>query len=392
MRCYRHISFRSALLISAVVFAAFAAVAQAQTYNLRVLHRFAGPPDDGDVANTSVRFDSAGNLYGATQNGGAFDGGVIYKIAKDGTESILHSFEPPDDRGDAVIPNSIVIDSSTGDIYGTTIYGPDGNRCGAGCGQIYKLAADGTFTVLHTFGSDPDGSYPSPLIRDPQGNLYGTTETGGFYGEGTVFEYTADGTYEVLHSFEESSGYHPRGSVIRDRSGNLYGVTYLGAGPTYCGTIYRLAPNGAFNILHKLGRDPVGDDGCYPTSLAADQTGNFYGTTDSTVFKFTSGGIFTTLHTFAFNAHFISGINPVLPVNGTLYGSAYGLQGAPDGVLFKIAPDGTYAELYRLGQGTGVDTQGRLTLKSGRLYGTTIYGDGGTSLNGTVFSLGVAAE
>ncbi len=391
MRSDRTISFCGVLPASFIALAACVTAAVAQTYDLRVLHRFTGPPDDGVVATTGVQFDSAGNLYGATNNGGAFDGGTIYKIAEDGTETILHSFEPLDEFGDIVDPNNIVVDASTGDIYGSTRLGGD-LCCGHnGGGQLYKLAADGTFTVLHSFGSDSEDAYPSGLIRDAQGNLYGTTTNGGAYGDGTIFEYATDGTYKVLYAFGKFSGSNPMGSLIRDEAGNLYGVTHFAPGGESCGTIYRLAPNGTFTNLHRFkGLGP--NDGCNPTSLAADQAGNFYGTTFSTVFKFTSDGTLTTLHQFTFGVHFVHGNNPVLPVNGTLYGTAYGLLNVPSGVLYKIAPDGTYGELYQLGHGSGNFPQGRLTLKTGRLYGATGYGHGGPTGNGTVFSVGVAAQ
>jgi uncharacterized repeat protein (TIGR03803 family) len=395
MRSCRNISFRGALLAAAFALVAFAAAPSAQSYDLRVVHGFSGPPDDGETPSAGVRFDSAGNLYGTTEYGGAFDGGTIYKIAKDGTESILHSFEVS-----GTYPE-LAIDPVTGDLYGTIVLGHQGHNCDQECDQLYKLAPDGTFTVLHTFGSGSDGYTPSAVIRDTQGNLYGTTTNGGSYGEGTVFEYTADGTYKILHAFEKSSGYYPGyypgGSVIRDEAGNLYGVTIIGAGLTDCGTIYRLAPDGNFTILHKFGRDPAVDDGCHPASLSAGQAGTLYGTTNYapsgyfTVFKFTSDGTLTTLHRFTYNpVYSIWGVNPVLAVNGTLYGSVSAAVEAPKGLLFKIAPDGTYTELYQLGNGSGVGTVGRLTLKSGRLYGTTVYSDKGTGIPTAVFSLGVA--
>jgi uncharacterized repeat protein (TIGR03803 family) len=76
-----------------------------------------------------------------------------------------------------------------GNFYGTTLQGGNtGCTGGMGCGTVFKLAPDGTETVLHTFTGGTDGGYPyAALVKDKKGNLYGTTELGGTYGDGTVF-------------------------------------------------------------------------------------------------------------------------------------------------------------------------------------------------------------
>src|SRR5690348_16259190 len=112
MRSDRVISFR-ALLVSAIALSAFAACAQAQTYNLRVIHRFTGAPDDGSVPMEGVRFDGAGNLYGTTNLGGTYNNGTIFKIAQDGTETILHSFGA---KAGGLAPNEVMVDPATGDL------------------------------------------------------------------------------------------------------------------------------------------------------------------------------------------------------------------------------------------------------------------------------------
>ena len=101
-----------------------------------------------------------------------------------------------------------------------------------------------TFSVLYEFTGGTDGAYPfAGLIRDPRGNLYGTTPLGGLPGScvgngcGVVFKLDGDGNQTVLYSFDfiESGweepgwdGAHPYGTLVRDAQGNLYGTTSLG--------------------------------------------------------------------------------------------------------------------------------------------------------------------
>lgn len=401
MNSHSMISIRRVLLASAVALTAFAADVSAQTYDFKVLHSFSGSPNDGDGANTSVRFDSAGNLYGTTWMGGANGAGTIYKIANDGTESILYSFGPLPDGSYLAQTLGIVIDPATGDIYGTTKYGGD-NNCplsppNEGCGVIYKLAPDGTFTVLHAFDGVHDGGFPSSVILDAAGNLYGATQSGGGDdGGGTVFEYGADGTFTVLHTFKiHSDNFSPALiPMVRDNAGNLYGLTTLGYNTNNCGALYKLAPDGTFIVLHAFGNHPGYDDGCGPTSLAGDQaTNTIYGTTtllslstSSTIFKIAPDSRFTTLYRTD------AQLGAVLPVNGTLYGTAYGNYGAGrDWAIFKIASDGTYHELYFSWQ-TDVLPAGRLNLKNGRLYGTIYMYPWGSSGPDSVFSFGVSPQ
>ncbi|MES2404269.1 MAG: choice-of-anchor tandem repeat GloVer-containing protein [Pseudomonadota bacterium] len=192
MRSNPATSFRGAWTL-VIALSAFAACAQAQTYNLRVIHRFFGAPDDGSIPGSPVQFDSAGNLYGTTLEGGIYNAGTVFEIARDGTESILHSFAKVD--GSYVGGGVLTIDPATGDLYGATQGGQNDY------GQIYELAADGTFTVLHDFAG-PDGRFPvGSLIRDQAGNLYGVTEAGGTEDKGTIYKLTPNGTLTTLHVF-----------------------------------------------------------------------------------------------------------------------------------------------------------------------------------------------
>jgi uncharacterized repeat protein (TIGR03803 family) len=132
---------------------------------------------------------------------------------------------------------------------------------------------------------------------DAQGNLYGTTESGGAYNNGTVFKLTPSGTETVLHSFAGSpnDGFFPEAPLIMDAQGNLYGTTFAGGNPNCvdgCGTIFEITSSGTEKVLYSF---TGGADGAYShSSLIFDAQGNLYGTTyaggadnDGTVFKVT---------------------------------------------------------------------------------------------------------
>src|SRR3954451_11105284 len=135
-----------------------------------------------------------------------------------------------------------------------------------------------TFSILHRFeGSDGSGPY-SRLTRDGAGNLYGTTAGGGTYGGGTVFKLDSAGNETVLHSFVggPSDGVGPVAGVIRDPGGNLYGTTIYG-GVVGCGVVYKVDIAGIYSVLHNFAG---GNEGCLLYGmLAQDSAGNLYGTT-----------------------------------------------------------------------------------------------------------------
>ena len=129
--------------------------------------------------------DTKGNLYGTTQLGGAHDEGTVFKLTPTGKETILHSFG---EGKDGTTPLAGLIFDTEGNLYGTTATGGTYNL-----GTVFKLTPSGTETILHSFGENPttDGYYPgAALVLDTEGNLYGTTELGGKYVYGTVFKVT----------------------------------------------------------------------------------------------------------------------------------------------------------------------------------------------------------
>jgi uncharacterized repeat protein (TIGR03803 family) len=200
-----------------------------------VLYNFTGGADGG-YPFTGVIRDSVGNLYGTAELGGASGAGVVYKLDTAGQETVLYSFTGSADGGYPEYAG--VIRDSAGNLYGTT------NSGGAsGVGVVYKVDTKGQQTVLYSFTGSADGSQPEAgLVRDSAGNLYGTTRYGGASGAGVVYKVDPKGEETVLYSFTgESDGAYPVAGVIRDSAGNLYGTASFG-GTKNSGVVFEVKP------------------------------------------------------------------------------------------------------------------------------------------------------
>jgi uncharacterized repeat protein (TIGR03803 family) len=252
-----------------------------------VLHSFSGGTTDGQWPYAGLLRDTAGDFYGTTYYGGGtdcdsgFGCGTVFKLDTTGKETVLYSFSPNGAGGQ--YPNAGVVRDQAGNLYGTTTSG--GNYCydDTYCGVVYKLSRNGKETVLHSFSPAPDGCFPygTPII-DKSGNLYGTTMGCGSGGLGTVWKVTKNGRESVLHSFAGSDGGKPWAGVIMDEKGNLYGDNVIG-GVGDNGTVYELDKKGVLTVLHSFS----GPDGGDPTGvLIRDAKGSLYGTA-GTVWKLT---------------------------------------------------------------------------------------------------------
>lgn len=234
---------------------------------LTVLHYFNGL--DGSDPRAGVTRDSAGNLYGTTFSGGAYQYyGALYKLAPDGTESVLYSFPNRFPQGNYPAVN-VTLDGK-GNLAGYTFF--TDNNFNVSNGAIFELVNPDTFTLRYSFGSTKygeNGAGPAgqPLL-DASGSLYGATNSGGSGGNGTVFKLTSNAkTIKTLYSFNifADKVYGPIGSPVMDSSGNLFGVGY--------GGIYEILASGgekAFYVDPKV-------TSLEPT-LTIDAQGNLYGT------------------------------------------------------------------------------------------------------------------
>lgn len=242
-----------------------------------ILHAFTGG-SDGGTPEAGLILDDSGNLYGTTRWGGVGrTWGTVFKLAPDGTETVLYSFCAPSACNDGSDPEGGLVADASGNFFGTT------KRGGANDGGVvFKLAPNGTETKLYDFCSQTvcaDGGGPlADLVVDKKANLYGTTHGGGTYDEGTVFKLATDGTETVLHSFTGGTdGGGPYGGVIFDTKGNLYGTAALGGAYGF-GNVFKLSPGGTETVLYSFTH---GKDGSQPNAAPLlDGHGNLYGTAD----------------------------------------------------------------------------------------------------------------
>jgi uncharacterized repeat protein (TIGR03803 family) len=333
--------------------------------NFTVLHAFTGSPD-GANPMAGVTRDAAGNLYGTTGGGGQSLFGTVFTIDPDEQESVLVSFlnGPPADGSDPYYGG--LFRDTDGTLYGTTGFGGDLSKCNnQGCGEVFKVDPSGQLTILHKFQGGADGAFPTGrLVRDANGNFYGTTEEGGlsgcFYGScGVVFKIDASGQEAVIYPFTGGAdGSTPADGVILDGNGNLYGTAAYGAGNGCfgggCGVVFKIDTNNN-NHESTLYTFTGGADGGQPIgALVRDPQGNLYGTTyiggntnaqAGVVFKLDTTGRETVLYTFSGGT---DGASPfatslVRDRNGNMFGitglggDLSGCGGGGCGVIFKIA-------------------------------------------------------
>jgi uncharacterized repeat protein (TIGR03803 family) len=226
-----------------------------------VLHVFGGGTDGVSPTGTLYR-DRLGNFYGTTAGGGAFGFGTAFKLSNSGEETVLHSFNI---GVDGWLPSGGLVADEAGNLYGVTSFG---GPAATDLGEVFKIDNAGGYTVLHAFSGSPDGSVPGgELVLDGEGNLYGTTSSGGAFGSGTVFKVDRSGKYTILHNFSATSPYG--GALIRDRAGNFFGTTTTG--------VFEMDPTGNVTVLVTF--PPSVSQGVPISPLVRDRAGNLYGAT-----------------------------------------------------------------------------------------------------------------
>ena len=267
----------------------------------------------GELPESEVTFDGAGNLYGTTYTGGYYDQpggggggcvlcGVVYELSRSGgnwTEQVVYGFSGYQYGSDGALPVGGVTFDNAGNLYGTTsAYGD------CGMGIVYQLTPGSEWSenILQQLCSNNGPSPTANLIYNPSSQtFYGDSEGDTMYGSypGNVFTLTQSGgvwTFQPIYTFSWSGG-GPAGQLVQDSAGNLYGTTIqggsnpLGLCPNGCGTIFKLTPSNGGWTYSELYDFTGGSDGSAPHSnLIQDAQGNFYGTASAGGSTVCSGG------------------------------------------------------------------------------------------------------
>ena len=391
-------------LSSLVLFYASFASAGVTYRNIHVFGRSAGQPSSGLV------LDAQGYAYGTTFQGGSKGGGTVYRISPTGAFEIIYVFSG---HPDGKHPQGNVAFDANGNLYGTTVNGGKFTSCnqGLGCGTVFMLTpppgGKGPWaeTVLYNFaGGANDGQNPKAGVTlDTEGNLYGTTELGGYQGDpecqeegggcGTVFELVrseSEWTEVLLHIFTGTfgDGELSQSGLVFDAAGNLYGTTAV--------TAFEMSPiegGWTLDVIHYFG---AGDDG---NGLAAgmvfDAAGNLYGTAEGggqasmgVVFELSpdaGGWTETILHNFAGGK---DGAQPMagvaLDAQGNIYGTTYrgGILPIGVGTVYELTPadNGQWSEAVfalRPKRGQGAGPAAPVLLVGNALYTTYSASPGG---------------
>ncbi|MGA9966289.1 MAG: choice-of-anchor tandem repeat GloVer-containing protein [Terriglobales bacterium] len=362
------------------VFCAGAAISSHATITFKTLVSFDGT--DGAVPYTSLVQGLDGELFGTTSVYGDGGYGTVFKVTTGGVVTAIYSFSGAD--GSAPVG---VVQATNGDLYGSTFSGGANDA-----GTLFKITAGGKLTTLYNFDLT-DGDGPTVLVQASNGKFYGATYQGGANGSGTIFKITAGGTLTTLHNFDYTDGAtpYPLAGLIQANNGDLYGTTSSG-GTVGLGTVFKITPGGTLTTLNSFGGT---DTGSPYAGLVQAANGDFYGTTygggannDGTVFKITPGGTLTTLHSFNVNDGQYPLCGLIQATDGNLYGTT--TQGGANGygTVFEITSGGKLTTLHDFDSTDGANPHGGLVQATdGNLYGTAELG--GANDDGTIFSLSV---
>ncbi|NKF24511.1 chitobiase/beta-hexosaminidase C-terminal domain-containing protein [Solimonas marina] len=350
-------------------------MASAQSATFTPLYTFSGGQHGATPRELVVGSD--GNFYGTTTDGGASGQGSVFKLTPAGTLTTLYSFTG---GADGASPYAGLVQGSDGTFYGTTDLG------GTGYGTVFSITASGVLTTLHRFAKTADGASPAyaRLLLAPDGMLYGTTSSGGGSqgtAYGTAFKLAADGTFTTLHTFiNNGDGQQPLFGLTLGADGAFYGTTN-GNGTT--GTAFRITSDGTFKTLYAFG---TGDPS--PSRLTLGSDGKLYGASGGgagygAIFSLQPDGVTGSSNpVFSRLYSFTGGADGAYPGGLSLGDDPrfYGVTssgGSGYGTVFRVAADGTQTTLYTFDSSVGDGNSERSPLvqgSDGAFYGSASQG------------------
>ncbi|MBV8163196.1 MAG: hypothetical protein JOZ91_02900 [Candidatus Eremiobacteraeota bacterium] len=293
---------RIAVALCLALFALALSLPAAAAPTFTILHTFSGVGADGAQPQGGLLQDIAGKIHGETQLGGLNGVGTDWVMSSSGsTFNTLYNFGATAIDGQAPTGG---LRNLVGDAEVTGIdFGVAQSGGSFGLGTVFIADQLGNEITIHNFTGGTDGGVPvGRLLPWVDGSYYGTAADGGQYGYGTVFRIAGNGSFKVLHAFNLSDGANPLGGLQYGNDGNFYGST-VGGGKFNEGVVYKISPTGSFSVIYNF---TGGTDGGGPQeALATDFHGNLYGTTSlggtgrvGTIFRVNQWGSFTTLYTF----------------------------------------------------------------------------------------------
>ncbi len=387
--------------------------------NLQIIHNL-NQQQGGISGPAGVTIDRAGNIYGTSYSGGGNNEGFAYKLGRSAGWLLdpLFSFSGGNNGG---LPSGVIV-GPNGSLYGGAQGGiqncnVDGDEY---CGLVFNLRPKPTAcpasqcnwaeNVPYRFSSDSDGSGTINVSAfDQQGNLYGTTSSGGANDEGTVFELTPSGgswTKTTLYSFTGGNDGSAPTQVLFGNDGNLDGIA--GGGLFGAGVVFQLTPSGGTwtqSVVHAFGSD--GTTG--PGYLVQDNAGNLYGIASvslpahGVIFVLEKSGSGWSYVPFIVQHNEFDFLNNLtIDASGFLYGTGYDgstfngsdphkrypADNSHDSYIFKAwyASDGWHYQDLEYLSNQYLPSSGNLAVDtSGNLYGTT--SGCGTNNSGTVWQL-----
>ena len=372
--------------------------ATAQEPTITTLHTFAVGTGEGTRPPEGLVEARDGSFYGVTGSGGAAGFGTIFRMTADGTTTTVHSFEAESGY------YSALIEGRDRNLYGTASHG-----FSTGGGIVFRVTPEGVFTVLHTFdfSGAPDSRPPlSGILQATDGDLYGTTLYGGDGDLGTIFKMSLDGSLTTVHSFMGPDGLAPIG-ILQSADGNFYGITRRG-GSTWVGgtietgpgTFFRMTQEGAFTATDApfLGIFAL-------SNLVEGVDGNFYGAASALgfpdfdrnlglIYRVTPSGVFKEMARFnGFNVPALR-VSLLRASDTNFYGTAQEFcpsdLGGPichlDTSYFRMDLEGhvEFLKVFRGGARLTGQLSALIEARDGNLYGTWQGSDSGGQTGGAV--------